>query len=449
MNQTLCGNISVVFKEELAWFEKVLETRIKLYFNHDCQEKSIYENSPPNLKVNFFYDQFINQNSVSFNERVMIMLALMPHIKPQCLDIFFSVNEVTGRPYTEFGGWAGDGHGGFIPTVETLLFILCGSDIEKRMEVMSYFIEGGLLVQNSILEVIYKNENEPIASGGLFISNEYLNLFLYNLPESINFSSSFPAKKITTLLTEEDLVLDQEAANEVNQLILWVKNEHIIMDEWGFRKYLKNGFRSLFYGPSGTGKTLTACIIGKKLGVDVYRIDLSMIVSKYIGETEKNLARIFDKAENKNWILFFDEADALFGQRTQAQTSNDRRANQEVAYLLQRIEEYNGIVILATNLLGNIDDAFARRFQSSIYFSMPEADLRLMLWENMLKSSKVCSKSLDLNYLAEKYEISGGSMINALRSAAITALEKSSGVIEMEDLIFGVRKELIKNGKIL
>ena len=130
------------------------------------------------------------------------------------------------------------------------------------------------------------------------------------------------------------------------------------------RKRVKPGYRALFHGPPGTGKTLTATLLGKHTGRPVFRIDLSRVVSKYIGETEKNLSRLFDKAEHKDWILFFDEADALFGKRTEIRDAHDKYANQEVAYLLQRIESYAGLVILATNQRGNIDEAFLRRFQA-------------------------------------------------------------------------------------
>ena len=175
------------------------------------------------------------------------------------------------------------------------------------------------------------------------------------------------------------MILDYQVEAELEEINTWISSGKTIMEDWGLSRFLKAGYRSLFYGPPGTGKTLAATLLGKKNRMDVYRIDLSMIVSKYIGETEKNLARVFDLAENRNWILFFDEADALFGKRTSTNTSNDRHANQEVAYLLQRIEDFPGIIILATNLRSNIDEAFSRRFQSVVYFPMPTPELRLSL----------------------------------------------------------------------
>ena len=153
--------------------------------------------------------------------------------------------------------------------------------------------------------------------------------------------------------------------------------------------------------------------------MEVYRVDLSMIISKYIGETEKNLAKVFDLAENRNWILFFDEADALFGKRTSTNTSNDRYANQEVAYLLQRIEDFPGMIILATNLKSNIDEAFSRRFQSVIYFPMPTDELRRELWQNMLPKEWLGNNAEQLLNIAAETELSGGSIINVVRRCAL------------------------------
>src|SRR4029077_7397773 len=159
---------------------------------------------------------------------------------------------------------------------------------------------------------------------------------------------------------------------ELDEIKQWVLHGSTLLHGWNMRHKLQPGFTSLFYGHPGTGKTLSACLLGKHCGCDVYKIDLSLIVSKYIGETEKNLGRIFDVAEHKGWILFFDEADALFGKRTRVSDSHDRFANQEISFLLQRIEEFDGVVILASNIKENIDDAFVRRFHSVVHFPMPK-----------------------------------------------------------------------------
>jgi SpoVK/Ycf46/Vps4 family AAA+-type ATPase len=165
-----------------------------------------------------------------------------------------------------------------------------------------------------------------------------------------------------------DLLLDKETLKQVDEIKTWLKNSSSAKPDSSLKKKPKAGYRTLFYGPAGTGKTSTAALIGKELNKPVYKVDLSMAVSKYIGETEKNLELIFAHAKDKDWILFFDEADALFGKRTEPKDSHDKYANQEVSYLLQRMEDYNGLVILATNMKSNIDKAFTRRFNSILRF---------------------------------------------------------------------------------
>jgi SpoVK/Ycf46/Vps4 family AAA+-type ATPase len=211
---------------------------------------------------------------------------------------------------------------------------------------------------------------------------------------------------------------------------------------------LDNSFLSI-QGPPGTGKTMVAGLVGIRTGFDVYRIDLSQVVSKYIGETEKNLSRIFDRAEHQNWILFFDEADSLFGQRTQTKSSNDRYSNQEVSYLLQRIEDFNGVIILATNLKENIDEAFTRRFQSVINFPIPDENQRYLLWKKILGTSMPMSDDIDLHQIAADYRFAGGSIINVVRFGALRAVQRKNGSAELNssDLQEGLRRELKKQGK--
>ena len=262
-----------------------------------------------------------------------------------------------------------------------------------------------------------------------------------------DYSTHFPAKRIETPLDWEDLVLDHSVREEIEDLVTWIEHGSSILQEWNLQRQVKQGYRSLFYGPPGTGKTLTACLIGKSINLDIYRVDLSMVVSKYIGETEKNLSKVFDQAEHKQWILFFDEADALFGQRTQTSSSNDRYANQEVAYLLQRIEDFPGIVILASNLKGNIDEAFARRFQSMIYFPVPNEEERLILWKKAFAPPLVLDSEIDLTNIARDHVITGGAIINVLRHCAIRAKQRNSETVFLQDIEQGIRKEKAKKGE--
>jgi SpoVK/Ycf46/Vps4 family AAA+-type ATPase len=203
----------------------------------------------------------------------------------------------------------------------------------------------------------------------------------------------------------------------------------------------------LFYGPPGTGKTFTATLLGKQFNRDVYRIDLSQVVSKYIGETEKNLEKIFQKAEDKNWILFFDEADALFGKRTSVSSSHDRYANQETSYLLQRIEDFNGLVILASNNKTNIDQAFLRRFNAIVHFPIPDAVERLHLWNIYLPANHGLTGE-ELQNIADKYEVTGSTILNSIHNAAINAFALKR-LIMMNDLIESLKRELRKEDRML
>ena len=221
-----------------------------------------------------------------------------------------------------------------------------------------------------------------------------------------------------------------------------------VLEEWGMSKVLRTSYTCLFFGPPGSGKTFTASLFGQ-LGYPVYRIDLAMVVSKFIGETEKNLEKVFRRAERKNWILFFDEADALFSKRTGVRDAHDKYANQEVAYLLQRIEQFSGsgLVILASNLKGNIDTAFLRRFQSVIYFPRPEAMHRLKIWNKLVPAKLSVDSRIDLEDVFRKYELSGGSIVNILQYCLIRTAAKDSRVIEGNDILAAIAEEYRKEGK--
>ena len=439
---------SFTLDRELTWFNRVLETRIALYFENACPVRSIYEIVPPSLdRDDSAYARVVKANGFGYDERLILILCLIPHIRPHLLDTFFIHNKNFDRPFTEFGGWKGITHGGFLPTGETASFILAAGDLEKRFELMTILGSDHGFAKRNILKLENNSGNEPFFSGALVISAEYLSLFTTGAVHKPDYNIAFPAKLTTTRLNREDLVLPGEVAEQIDHINCWIRHAAVIMDDWGYDRVIKPGYRCLFYGPPGTGKTLTATLIGQGVGMDVYRIDLSMIVSKYIGETEKNLANVFDQAENRNWVLFFDEADALFGKRTQANSSNDRHANQEISYLLQRIEDFPGLVILATNLKSNIDEAFARRFQSVVYFPAPDADERLELWQKILGLHHHNLDEDAVRYIASKYRLTGGAIVNVLRYAAVHALKRGMDRIAEMDLIKGISRELVKEGR--
>ena len=436
-------------EREFRWLTQLIDARFHLYFAQESDYSDIEAVTPPDLTGDpSLYARLVRHYNMSFAERAVLLTALAPHLKPQLLDPFFSKNKLYDRGYTEFGGVLGQQFGGFLPTGETAMFLLAGDDLTQRVELSALFDESHYFFRHNILKLEGGLSREPFLSGALVPGQELLAYFTDASGEyRPKFSAQFPAKRVETPLDWDDLVLDPHAVEDIEEILVWLKHHPVLLKDWNLERMIKRGYRALFYGPPGTGKTMTAALLGKSTGHEVYRIDLSQVVSKYIGETEKNLANIFDRAEYSNWILFFDEADALFGKRTLTKDAKDRYANQEVAYLLQRIEDFPGVAILATNFKGNIDDAFTRRFQSMIYFPMPNPEQRLRLWRNAFPGDLKLAPGIDWETIAREFELSGGAIINVLRYCALAAVRREPPEITAEDLRRGIWKELRKEGK--
>lgn len=256
------------------------------------------------------------------------------------------------------------------------------------------------------------------------------------------------ARKITPRARRRDLVLPEDSSRQLDELCQRVAFAPQVMDEWGFgaRLSLGRGTSALFAGPSGTGKTMAAEIIAGELGLDLYKIDLATVVSKYIGETEKNLDRVFTAARNANAILFFDEADSIFGKRSEVRDSHDRYANLEVSYLLQKMEEYDGLALLSTNLKQNLDEAFLRRLTYIVLFPFPDSADRERIWRQAWPSSLVLADDVDLPMLAAEFKLAGGNIRNASLAAAYFAAA-DDGIVSMRHVVHGIRRELQKVGK--
>ncbi|SMO63972.1 ATPase family associated with various cellular activities (AAA) [Saccharicrinis carchari] len=394
-------------------------------------------------------EQFITARKLTDEEVVFLLLAMVPHVMPDFLTNIIARFLPNGGEFPAFGGVKGKNHRGILPTGETVLYILAGNDIGKRIEVSKLFDESHLFARKNILGIEQVNSGEPKMSGRLIMDEEYVDLFTSGKISKPKLSSSFPAQLITTQLEWDDLVLSKKTLSEIKEIETWLKFNHRLMGDWGMEGRIKPGYRVLFHGPAGTGKTMTASLLGKYTGRDVFRIDLSLVVSKYIGETEKNLSRLFDKADHKNWILFFDEADSIFGKRTDVRDAHDKYANQEVSYLLQRIENFGGLVILASNMKSNIDTAFVRRFNSMIEFENPKVGERLRLWQNYLPKSVTLHNDISLKEVARNYELSGANIVNIIQYACLQTIEKQSRTITYQDLIKGIQKEYKKEGKMI
>jgi SpoVK/Ycf46/Vps4 family AAA+-type ATPase len=257
------------------------------------------------------------------------------------------------------------------------------------------------------------------------------------------------ARKITPLYKWRDIILPDDRLQQLHEICTHAKYRQHVFEQWGFdrKMSLGKGLSMLFVGPSGTGKTMAAEIIADELGLDLYKIDLSSMVSKYIGETEKNLSAIFQEAEQSNAILFFDEADAIFGKRSEVKDAHDRYANIEVNYLLQKMEEYEGITILASNFPQNFDDAFSRRLRFVVSFPFPEAVQRHQMWQSMFPLDAPLGKDIDFDFLSRKLKITGGNIKNIALNAAFLAAA-NSGVIGMKHIIRSTKREFQKMGRL-
>ena len=245
-----------------------------------------------------------------------------------------------------------------------------------------------------------------------------------------------------------DLVLPDDAMQQLHEMCDRIAHRELVVESWGFGRRLARGggVNALFSGPSGTGKTMAAEVMAAALGVDLFRIDLAGVVSKYIGETEKNLDRVFAAAEHANGIVFFDEADALFGKRSEVHDSHDRYANIEISYLLQKMEAFDGVAILATNLRGNLDDAFVRRLAFAVHFPFPDAALRERIWRGIWPPGAPVDHAIDPALLARQFALSGGHIKNIALAAAFHAAKRGDSV-ELIDVLHAVRREYQKLGR--
>ncbi|MCL1856162.1 MAG: ATP-binding protein [Kiritimatiellaeota bacterium] len=258
------------------------------------------------------------------------------------------------------------------------------------------------------------------------------------------------ADKVPAAYGWDDIILPPETKKILREACNHIKYSDVVLEKWGMKKRAGYGIglNIMFAGPPGTGKTMAAQVAANELNMDLYRIDTSKIVSKYIGETEKHLRTVFDEGRKANVILFFDEMDSLFGARTEIKDAHDKYANMQTAYILQRIEEYEGVLLMATNLINNIDEAFMRRIQYVLYFTLPAPGQRHALWQGMFPREAPLHSDIDFAYLAENYEISGGVIKNIVISAAFCAASEQTQ-ISMKHVVTALQIELAKQGKVL
>ncbi|HTE12677.1 MAG TPA: ATP-binding protein [Chitinophagaceae bacterium] len=430
----------------LQFLGEVTGRRLQQHFNKEASAFTY-----PELKIepdNSPLNQFLIRYQLNIEEYIILLLGLMPHIQSNFLDAIIQQYLPNGGDFPEMGGVKGNNYRGMLPTGETALFIIGGNDIAKRIQAAQYFSPDHFFAKQDILRLEQLTNAEPHMSGKIILQQDYVDLFTVGTITKPVFGPDFPAKYISTKMDWTDLILNQKTSLQIHDIKTWLDHNPSFMKDWDMEKKIKPGYRALFYGPPGTGKTLTTALLGKQFQRDVYRIDLSQVVSKYIGETEKNLEKVFNKAEHKDWILFFDEADALFGKRSNVQSAHDKYANQEVSYLLQRVEDFPGLVILASNFKTNIDQAFIRRFNAIIHFPVPNGAERYQIWKTTVPAKASLAADVDLRLIADKYELSGSAILSVIHYVSLQTISRNSFTILKKDLIEGIKREYEKEEKV-
>jgi len=391
---------------------------------------------------------FVRENQLNSNEYVILFLALVPHLLPDFLLEIVAEEFPNGTDFPIFGGAKAKNHRGIIPTGETVQFILGGNSLKERIACFNYFTEDHAFAHKKIVYLEGIPHGEPVMSGRLLLQKDAAHLLTSGSVPSPKLSTDFPAEKLETPLTWDDLVLNEKTKAHIEELEIWLQHNQKFLEEWGMKSRVKAGYRALFYGPPGTGKTLTASLLGKFTQKPVYRIDLSTVVSKYIGETEKHLANLFDKAANKDWILFFDEADAIFGKRTSVRDAHDKYANQEVSYLLQRVESHPGLVILASNFKDNIDEAFTRRFQSLCPFEIPGEKERKEIWLKNTPKKLQFADDVNMDDIAKRFDLSGSNILNIIHYCSLQVLHSNNLKLSKKILMEGIKREYLKEDRL-
>ena len=421
-------------EQELKWLENIIVLRC----SDPAAEIPVPEHEiPPSYKI------FIGEHEITIPERILLAIGMARHYRP---DVFIPLLKNITDPlfFSLAGGAVKDNSLQYYPTLRTAIYLAGGSKLEKRIVLHQLFHGTNHLFRNGFMKMrqSFVTDDQEKADKEIYMDENTVKNFT-----ELNF---IPAgtdaffQKQQAQLTFSEVVLTQKTRDELSFFITFLKNREKLLQLK--TKKIKSGYVVIFAGEPGTGKTLTAKLIGSVFGYPVKVVNLAGVVSKYIGETEKNLDLIFNEAEVNHQMLFFDEADALFGKRTEVKDAHDKYANQETAFLLQRLESFNGVVILATNLREfslSFDKAFQRRIRKVVHFEFPGYAERKSLWEGMLPEGYKFDEG-SLEYLAFNYQLTGANINNIISNAMINALDSDTSVLSREMILPYVKDELIR-----
>lgn len=422
-------------------YQEIVLTEIHLYFESlrtEAKNTNLTDELRPNALQTYLSECSSRKLELTKTEVEIIYLLCTIELNNS---FFYKLTQQDVKNSPAIGGILDHEARTFTPTLQTLLYF---TPLHKNPE---FGMQTFLQMQH--LNLLQTTENPSLALASKVSLSKELNFYLIKGVQEFRTEMlpNLPLEKLDSNMTWEDLVLSFETLEDLEEIHHWLAFQKELQSFPAYNKRVKKGYRALFYGPPGTGKTITATLLGKRLNLPVFRIDLSKIVSKYIGETEKKLAEVFNVAESRNWVLFFDEADALLGKRSSQGDGKDKYANQEVSYILQRIENYDGLILLATNLKNNLDEAFFRRFQSVIHFKKPTSQMRKTLWEKNFNGGMALSSTVNWDQISRQYDLTGGNIVNILQSSYIHCLGEQSDSIQLHHLERGIRKELVKSGR--
>jgi hypothetical protein len=384
---------------------------------------------------------------LSLADKLLLVLAYTAQFKPSLLDPLLATKPDSKMRYREYGGLVDNTDGKLVPTLQTAVYLLAGKNDVKAGVYYETLRYSPLFSEQVIKLRSVKSDTDHPLFQLLDLDLAYYHFLTNGKKPKFEESEDFPAYLLQTNKRFEDLILKPATMEHLQGPMNFVRHYNDLFGNEETLKIIKPGYVVMLYGPPGTGKTMTAAVMGKELGVDVYAVNLSRIVSKYIGETEKNLEKVFNRLADKRCILFFDEADALFGKRTEVTDAKDRYANQEVAYLLQKIEQFPGLVILASNFRQNLDDAFKRRIINSILIPPPDQDLRTIMWKKSLPPAFQYDDEQMPEKLAERHSLTGANIANIIKLSCIEVLSQHTKIVSGTVLEHYIKFELIKEGK--
>ena len=434
---------------DLQWLEACIERRLNEISGdnfYDVPDERIL--LPDITEATDPYAQLVHKYQLDASDRLLLVAGLAPQVSP---DLFnrrlINTERNYHNQYAQMGGYVDKNYLKFIPTIATIIHLLGGSERGLSLRNQVRLRKASPLLKEQIVE--FQTSQRPDQPGDFMsmtvtVASEYVRYVLTGEAPQPDFGSDFPATLLRSNSNWDSLILAEPVMKKVHRLLRWMEYSPALLADNVDK--INPSFPCLFYGPPGTGKTLTAKLIGHKFQKPVFRVNLPAIVSKWVGETEKNLAKLFDRAEGKDWILFFDEADAIFGKRTEIRESNDKWANLEVAYLLQRIEEYPGLVILSSNLKENMDKALTRRFQLVIEFPRPGKDEQLKLWKSQLPNGFTYREDIDFKKFLPQ-QLTGANIANILKIACLDALSSGRRVLTPSNLKGALQEELAKENR--